>query len=225
MTGNPSSPLSASRGWRVWSPSAAIRDTGPVTCLDQDEEQGVLAQRRRGPLLAPLARAPVRGGLALSSVNPPRKDAVALHARQADLGFVELPLRADGTDRKHLIVGAEIRAPTGRARPALSPALNALETMVAVDGRLFSPDGGRKPLPTGLLEETLRDTAHLSIVDRGRVFFEEPIDEPKPLVQRKIRAYDKRRQYGKRVVRRVHQRMLSWVAERGSPPHQASPDI
>jgi hypothetical protein len=62
--------------------------------------------------------------------------------------------------------------------------------MVAVDVRLLSADGAREPLPTGFLKKAFGDVPHVSVVDRGWVFFEQPINEPKPLFDRKIGAFD-----------------------------------
>jgi hypothetical protein len=62
-------------------------------------------------------------------------------------------------------------------------------------------------------------------VDRGRVFFEQPVEEPKPLLERKVGARDKRRQYGHRVVRRDHQAFLSSVSERLHSRMSRPPDI
>jgi hypothetical protein len=59
----------------------------------------------------------------------------------------------DLQDSGALIVGAEKGAPADRSRPAATTALGAIETVVAVDVRLLSADGGREPLPAGLLEE------------------------------------------------------------------------
>ena len=100
------------------------------------------------------------------------------------------PLRACGTVRVDDILGAEKGAPTGGAGPTTSPALCAFESLVAVDVRLLSADGAREPLPTGFLKKAFGDVPHVNVVDRGWVFFEQPVNEPKPLFDRKIGAFD-----------------------------------
>jgi len=99
-------------------------------------------------------------------------------------------LRACGAVRVDDILGAERGAPTGGARPTATPALCAFESMVAVDRRLLSADGAREPLPTGFLKKAFGDVPHADVVNRGWVFFEQPVNEPKPLFDRKIGAFD-----------------------------------
>jgi len=100
----------------------------------------------------------------------------------------ELTLRAGRTEREDLIIGAEICAPAPRSTLTAKPALDALETMLALDVRLLSPDGGRESLQAGLLQEALGDAPDFDVVDRGRMLLEQPIKETKPLLDRKLGA-------------------------------------